>query len=261
MPLYAPEYIDTLAARGDAKALIKALRDSETSELAKSALIKLGEAAIRPLVRALRDGGVSFMASQVLKEIGPPAVEPLVRALKEKRGSGYAAAVLEDIGEPSVLALIDALEGGRELTLVLGVRALGVIGDGRAVVPIRRVFFENLTSDADQLLQEVCLNALNNLGIELKYTDEDEVALDEFKNDLEGWGYSKRDRPKDAYVLPQVPGIRFRVMKRIVRLESRVAKDAGGMEWKRVRSYSIKSELWLASRVAELVMKSHPVEG
>jgi hypothetical protein len=261
MPLYAPEYIDTLAARGDAKALIKALQDSETSELAKSALIEIGEAAIRPLVRALRDEGVSFVASQMLKGIGPPAVEPLVRALKEKRGSGYAAAVLEDIGEPSVLALIDALEGGQERTLVLGVRALGVIGDGRAVDPIRRVFIENLTSDADQLLQEVCLNALNTLGIELKYTDEDEVVLDEFKKDLEGWGYSKSTRPKDTYVQPQVPGIRFRVMKRIVRLESRVANDAEGMEWKRVRSYSIKSELWLALRVAELVMKSHPVEG
>jgi HEAT repeat protein len=256
MPLYEPEYIDTLAARGDVKALIKALRDGETSDLAKIALVNMGEPAVQPLVKALRDGSVSFIAAKVLKDIGPPAIEPLVKALGNKRGSGFAATALEDIGEPSVGALIDALEGNGERTRILAVRALGVIGDQRAVNPIQALFLDNLTSEVNLILHEVCLEALKRLGVSFRWAEEIELSLDEFIGDLDALGYSESSRSKKIFAHSLVSGIRFRAMKRIVRLDSRIKDKDGRREWKRVRSYSIKKELGLALRVAELVVMS-----
>jgi HEAT repeat protein len=254
VPLYEPEYIDTLAARGDVKALIKALRDGETLDLARTALIKIGEPAVQPLVKALRDGGVSFIASKVLKDIGPPSIEPLVKALEKKRGSGFAAAALEDIGEPAVGALIDALEREGERTRILAVRALGVIGDHGAINPIQVVFLENLTTEANQTLHEVCLEALKVLGVRLRYAEEIDLTLEEFLSELKVLGFSKSSRSKNAYTHSLVPDVRFQILKRIVRLDGRIKDKEGRRGWKRVRSYSIKRELWLAMRVAELML-------
>jgi hypothetical protein len=96
MPLYEPEYIDTLAERKDVKALIRALRDAETLGPSKAALLRIGEPSIGHLVKALKDERVSFAASKLLKELGLPAIKPLVEALDDKEGSGYAMFVQSD---------------------------------------------------------------------------------------------------------------------------------------------------------------------
>lgn len=82
------------------------------------------------------------------------------------------------------------------------------------------------------------------------------VSRDEFIDDLKAFGYSKSPRSKNIYTYSLAPDIHFGVKKRIVRLESRAVKDVGRAGWKRVRSYSIKRELSLATQVAELVVMS-----
>jgi HEAT repeat protein len=254
MPLYDPEYIDTLAARKDVKALIRALRDAETLELAKAALLQIGEPSIKHLVKALRDERVSFPASKLLKEIGSPAIKPLIEALDNKEGSGYAAAILEDIGLPSVPALIDALGKGKTSTRILAARALGVIGDGRAVRAVATIYLENLTPKINLILHDVCVEALKVLGLNLKYAQEVEIALDEFITKLNDFQYSLSPRSNKLLISKIHPDIRFRKKKRIVTLETRFKEKGKKRGWERVQSYAVKDELWKALRIAEIVM-------
>lgn len=253
MPTYDPEYIDTLAVRKDVKGLIKALRDGETMALAKDALLKIGVPTIGPLVKALRDERTSFGASKVLKEIGAPAIDPLIVALGKKEGSGYAAMALEDIGLPAVPALIEVLGKGKKRTRILAVRALGVIGDRRAIKPILEVYLENLTPQINIVIHDVCIEAMKALGINLRFTAEAKAKQENFAGELLKFQFAPGPRSKKLYISSLHPDIRFRMKKRIVSLETRFKEKGKKSGWVRVQSYATKDELWKALRIAEIV--------
>jgi HEAT repeat protein len=71
-----------LRQRGDAKALVKALREDEVRDEAVAALGSLGERALEPLLAKLgEDKGFPFEDDAPVRAaamIGPPAVEPLL---------------------------------------------------------------------------------------------------------------------------------------------------------------------------------------
>jgi HEAT repeat protein len=171
MALFGPPNVEEMAATGNVKGLVKALsyrKDSDVQcraarELGKlggaraaeglvaalrnpadvrseviGALVKIGAPAVGPLIAVLRDSSLSRTmwyhphAIEALVRIGAPAVKPLVALLADAKGVRYTAAeVLTKIGAPAVESLIDAL-----WTSGLAAKALGEIGDARAIKPL-----------------------------------------------------------------------------------------------------------------------------
>lgn len=135
---------------------------------AAQALAKIGLPAVEPLIMVLKGQHVLAKESIViaLGEIGDPrAVGPLVDVLLDKSEwvNEDAAKALVKIGLPAVEPLIMALKGtrsrGRGKTIDiqnLVVKALGEIGDPRAVEPLIKAL------DSDQLMS--CIGALGKIG-------------------------------------------------------------------------------------------------
>ncbi len=144
---------------------------TEKRQKAKSALIKIGRLAVDPLIDALRDShldkGIRAGAAEALGEIGDTrAVEPLIDALKDEdwhvrdnsiealgkigdaraieplaaaldsHNSMTAAKILAQMGEPTVLPLIAMLKDDSSVAREASAKALGEIGDVRAVEPL-----------------------------------------------------------------------------------------------------------------------------
>jgi ankyrin repeat protein/HEAT repeat protein len=116
------------------------------------------------LIEALRDTNPDVRAaaaSALRQQPDPRAVKPLVAMLGEKNwGSGDAAsAALAAIGSPAVEQLLSALSDDDELVRVRSAKALGTIGDSRAV--------EGLISGwrrADGATSGVFFEALKSMG-------------------------------------------------------------------------------------------------
>ena len=256
MPLFDLPDVESLRADGNIRGLIMAMREAETYQQAMDVLIELGESAIQPLVDALRVERDGFAASEMLRKIGPVAIAPLIQALEKKAGSGYAATILEDFGEPAVEPLIKVL-GSEELRVrVLTVRALGVIGDKRAIPPIQAAYLEHMCADEDRVLADVIMVALERLGVESKFSDDSELSLEEYLRELEAIGFSKSKRSDRIYYLPAAPNVRFKYSKRIMGLERRDPLAKGKKSWIRVKSYSILKELGMAMKTAEALALS-----
>ncbi len=256
MPLFDLPDVESLRADGNIRGLIMAMREAETYQQAMDVLIELGESAIQPLVDALRVERDGFAASEMLRKIGPVAIAALIKALEKKAGSGYAATILEDFGEPAVEPLIKVL-GSEELRVrVLTVRALGVIGDKRAIPPIQTAYLEHMCADEDRVLADVIMVALERLGVESKFSDDSELSLEEYLRELEAIGFSKSKRSDRIYYLPAAPNVRFKYSKRIMGLERRDPMAKGRKVWVRVKSYSILKELGMAMKTAEALASS-----
>jgi HEAT repeat protein len=134
---------------------------------AAEALGKIGDRrAVEPLIDSLSDNawGGEGLAVRALGQIGDPrAVEPLIAAIRA-RSSQYsreAVEALAGLADPRVLpALIAALEDEAQDFCVRenAVRALGTLGDPRAVEPLRRACGDpnvNVHSAAREALEKV----------------------------------------------------------------------------------------------------------
>ena len=248
-----------MRTREEIEALIRALRHPETRSEAQKALIEIGAPAVPLLINALGDKESPLAAAGVLREIGAVAVEPLIAALgnENKRVSAYAAIVLEDIGLPSVEPLITVLTSKDRRTRILTVRALGHIGDDRAVGPITGVFNEATLSDKEGTLLDATIESLRKLG---KIVEKPEEALLqrgrtrqrsrksrklllEFIKELKNRGFEVSPRSGRLYYHPHIPDMRFAICQRVVRIERRKRRDD---RWQLVRSFSILRETHLA---------------
>jgi len=135
--------IGKMKANGDVEGLIEALehRDWRIRWDAAVALWEIGDArAVEPLIQAMKD--VYFVESnfQDEKRIRIAGVDPYLAYV----GQGIvcigwiALPALVKIGEPAVGPLIQALGDEIEFVRVLAARALGEIGDARAVEPLTK---------------------------------------------------------------------------------------------------------------------------
>jgi len=83
------------------------------------ALVKFGQAAVRPLADCLSDPEVSGAAAAALVSIGPPAVDELIRAFGSDKDyiRLEAARALSQIDDPRAAETLNAALGGRDLKL------------------------------------------------------------------------------------------------------------------------------------------------
>ena len=242
------------------EALIRALRHSETRSDAQKTLTEIGAPAVPPLIDALGDKEVSLATAEVLREIGAVAVEPLVAALgnKNKSVSAYAAMVLEDIGLPSVEPLIAALISKDRRARILTVRALGHIGDERAVDPLTDVFNKATRSDRKSGLLDATVESLRKLG---KVVDETSLQrgaghrssksqklLLAFIEESRNRGFEASPRSDRLYYHPRIPDVRFAISQRVIRIEQRDGR------WRLERSFSIARETHLALEAIDAIL-------
>jgi HEAT repeat protein len=243
------------------EALVSTLRHPETRSDAQKTLIEVGAPSVPPLIEALGDKDVSLAAAEVLREIGMVAVEPLVAALGNKNESisAYAAMVLEDIGPPSVEPLISALTSKDHRTRILTVRALGQIGDERAVGPLTDVFDKATRSDKKSGLLDATFESLRMLG---KVVDEapfqrggaryrssrSQELLLAFIEGLRNRGFEVSPRSDRLYYHPRIPDVRFAISQRVVRIERRDGR------WRLERSFSIARETHLALEAIDAIL-------
>jgi len=138
--------------------LIRLLTDAYDSSMQSNAAYALGrigdQRAVEPLILALMDQnmGVHSQAARALGRIGDQrAVLPLITLLEE----GYyettlaAAQALSSIGPSVVPPLLDSLEGMHGIVLRDAVRALGWIGDARALPALERLEY------VDELVEKI----------------------------------------------------------------------------------------------------------
>jgi HEAT repeat protein len=127
---------------GGTDGLVRAMRDPSwiVREMAIEALGRIGGepafSAALPAASGDDDMDVRLKALSVLARLGDPrAIPPLIDLLKENNYETTLAAaqVLAAIGEPAVLPLLTALSALHGIGLQDGVRALGWIGDARAL--------------------------------------------------------------------------------------------------------------------------------
>jgi len=110
-----------------------------------SALEIGGPRAVEPLIKALQedeDYSVRRTAARVLGKTGDPrAVEPLIKALQEDEDWDVrksAAMALRHFRTPRVVeALIQALRDEKSAVRMMAAWSLGIIGDARALEPLR----------------------------------------------------------------------------------------------------------------------------
>ena len=172
MGLFGPPNIEKLKGKRDIQGLIKALDYQKDVNLRKAAAEALGELkdiqAIQPLIAVLRNDGrvmVRQASAKALGQIGDArAVEPLLVALKDSVNDVSMTALIAldmigwqpsldensapywvlksewdkciEIGKPAVLPLIASLKNTDERVRSAATRALGQIGDVRAVRPL-----------------------------------------------------------------------------------------------------------------------------
>jgi DNA-binding transcriptional ArsR family regulator len=260
-----------MRTKGEIEALIGTLRHPEACSEAQKALIEIGAPAVPLLINALRDRDISLAAAGVLREIGTVAVEPLIAALgnENKRVSAYAAIVLEDIGLPSVEPLITALTSKDRRTRILTVRALGHIGDDRAVGPLTGVFNEATLSDKEGTLLAATIESLRKLGKIVEKPEEtllqrgrtrqrsrkSQKLLLEFVKELRNKGFEVSPRSGRLYYHPHIPDIRFAICQRVVRIERRKRRND---RWQLVRSFSIARETHLALEAIDAILTVSP---
>ena len=197
--LFKPD-VEKLKAKKDVKGLIKALhykKDYKVRWRAAEALGEIGDArAVEPLIAvSLQDenAGVRWGAAEALGKIGDArAIKSLMGALKDKdvreeairalRRIGDVRAVkpllnetewiyyliatekwdeVVKIGKPAVELLIDALKDRYWNVRVCAVKALGDIGDARAVEPLI-VILKRKYEDRD--VREEAIRALGRIG-------------------------------------------------------------------------------------------------
>jgi len=235
--------------------LIDSLRFPEAYDEARRALVEeAGAPAIPLLIEALNDEDLSLAVVEVLKEIGAPAVKPLVAALADRKVSAYAAIVLEDIGSPSVALLIKALANKRRRVRVLAVRALGNIGDERAVKPVSRFLIELFVPAGVESLQDAAIESLRKLW---KIPEKKEaITTEEFLKELVKRGFEVSPRSDRLYYNPQIPDLRFAVKKKVIRIEKRFQADRG-RRWQLARSFLMTRELQMALIVAGAMLESN----
>ena len=125
--------------------------------------VEIGAPAVKPLIAALRDsnGEVRQAAAATLVQIGAPAVGPLIAVLDDDYMRGYAVLALVEIGAPSVQPLITALDDAPKDVRNASIRALGKIGDARAVEPLSEWLNEGLGGDEER---EAIAEALGQIG-------------------------------------------------------------------------------------------------
>ena len=260
-----------MRTRGEIEALIGALRHPEACSEAQKALIEIGAPAVPLLINALGDREISLAAAGVLREIGAVAVDPLIAALgnENKRVSAYAAIVLEDIGLPSVEPLITVLTSKDRRTRILTVRALGHIGDDRAVSPLTSVFNEATLSDEEGTLLDATIESLRRLGkIVEKPTatylqrgktrqrsSKSQKLLLEFVKELKNKGFEVSPRSDRLYYHPHIQDVRFAICQRVVRIERRKRRKD---RWQLVRSFSIARETHLALEAIDAILAVSP---
>jgi len=230
--------------------LIRGLQHPESFLKAHKALVEIGEPAVPLLIKFLKDRDSSLAAAEVLKEIGAPGIHHLVAALKEKEVSAYAAMILEDIGQPSVEPLIEALTIPDRRVQILTTRALGKLGDDRAIKPILSTLKDFILDDAGL---EVAKEALESLGY--RFDESGEVSLDEFIEGLVQRDFEILPRGRSVYQNSKSPNYRFVVKDRVVRLE-RIMVDKS-RKWERVRSFSIRHDLHLALAFADSIIEDN----
>ena len=140
--LLGPPNVEKLKARGDVWRLVNALHyqnDDSVSRNAAQALVEIGEPAVQPLIACLWNRDQSHLAVELLAEIGEPAIEPLIAALKKAFRPHERVAIIKalaEIGPPAVLPLIAVLKNGWVTERQNAARALGQIGDERAIAPL-----------------------------------------------------------------------------------------------------------------------------
>jgi len=234
----------------EVRELIRELRNSKTCPSAQEKLGQLGAPAVPFLVKALKEDVTSLQAAEVLKKIGESAVEPLIRVLVDKKTSGYAACILEDIGTPSVEPLINALKIEHLRLRILAVRALGNIGDVRAVLPLKSLVIESIIFDRSAKLLDAIFTALGEMGEAAER--EKHLTIEEIIAELAQAGFKRSGRSDRLYYKAEVPDVRFSVGKRIIRLErrERIKKRS---HWVNARSFSIATEQHFILLVARSV--------
>ncbi len=184
--------------------LIQALKDGNWSYRVRAAraLGMIGDVrAVEPLIQALKDECYRMEKRSIeniknmlwaLEKIGEPAVESLVQALKDKNGHFRwgAASALEKIGwlpkntmekvlyligksewddvaivgKPAVESLIQALNDSDSYIRMGAARALGKIGDLRAVEPLVPLLREKDPRDEKGKVLGAAAEALDRLG-------------------------------------------------------------------------------------------------
>lgn len=167
MPLFGPPDTSKLAASGDVKGLIKALRYREAHYRGHAAIAlgDLGDArAVEPLVFALReeDSWVSQHAAEALAKIGDAALEPLIAALRdqnENRRMRAASALGQLRDAHAVEPLIVALRDQSDDVRLRAASALGELCDERAVAPLIEAL-----GDQAHGTREAAARALGKLG-------------------------------------------------------------------------------------------------
>jgi HEAT repeat protein len=151
MPLLGKPNIEKLEAKKKIKQLVKALEYgsiSEGSNIRVAAVEALGRVGDASAIEALVDATMAFYpdvrtaARKELAKVGAPAVDPLIALLKGdveaqvRHSKGYAADALVEIGTPAVESLVAALIDDNRRTREAAAKALGEIGDARAVEPL-----------------------------------------------------------------------------------------------------------------------------
>ena len=151
-------------------ALLTGSQDVEARWWAARALAETGrEAAVGPLIEALDDTNpdVRACAALALGHIGSGSAA-LALAARLADDSAFAAGIAADalsmIGPAAVEALIASLQAPQASARLLAVRALGRIGDERAVEPLCR-----LLDDPSYLVRYHVEEALEALGVGMVY--------------------------------------------------------------------------------------------
>jgi HEAT repeat protein len=172
MGLFGPPNIEKLKAKKNVKGLIKALQYKNKGKVrrqAADALAVLGDVkAAEPLIHALKDEYVRWDAANALAKIGGPAVEPLIRALTNEDSNVRlgAARALGYIGNArAVEPLIHALKD--EYVRWEAVACLGKIGDARAAEPLSLVLLNNADRIFSQMTddqEDAVRRALSRIG-------------------------------------------------------------------------------------------------
>ncbi len=129
-----------------------------------SALIAIGEPAVKPLILILLENNPDFLklASNSLIKIGKPSIEPLIHQFKKnspetRKILANLAKILISIGEPAVIPLIETLTCENPEIRNLAAASLGKIGDKRALTPL-------VKSLTDRKMNLSAAHALDALG-------------------------------------------------------------------------------------------------
>jgi HEAT repeat protein len=162
------EAAKALGKIGDASAiepLIRALKNEvwAVQVIAGEALGEIGDAkAVEPLIEVLEKGAdddVRGLAALALGHIGDTrAIEPLIKSLEDEDVRSNAAWALVKIGEPAVKSLIEVVNNISLLFREDAVRALGEIGDKRAIEPLNKAL-----KDKDPEVCQAAKEALKEL--------------------------------------------------------------------------------------------------